>query len=130
MRQADGTVICPYLVGDIYITTNSTNPSTIWSGTTWELIKDRFLLGSGDTYTLGSTGGEATHTLTVDEMPSHQHLQNAAAATSSPSGGSGRIDPWVQGERFGTAKVSATGGNQAHNNMPPYRVVNQWLRTK
>ena len=44
----------------------------IYNGT-WEQIKDAFLLAAGDDYIAGSTGGEATHTLTVDEMPKHSH---------------------------------------------------------
>lgn len=61
-----------YPVGSIYLSVNNVNPSTFIGGT-WTLIKDKFLLGAGDTYTAGSTGGEATHTLTVAEMPSHTH---------------------------------------------------------
>ena len=40
---------------------------TVYIGT-WEQIKDVFLLAAGDTYSAGSTGGEATHTLTVAEF--------------------------------------------------------------
>ena len=59
------TVLDMYPVGSIYQTTSSTfNPQTAWGGT-WERIKDRFLLAAGDTYTGGSTGGEATHKLTT-----------------------------------------------------------------
>ena len=52
-------------VGSIYISENSTSPATLFGGT-WERVKDRFLLAAGDTYSAGSTGGSATHTLTVD----------------------------------------------------------------
>jgi len=61
-----------YPVGAIYISTNDTSPSTIFGGT-WNKIEDRFLLASSSTYAKGSTGGEATHTLTVQEMPNHAH---------------------------------------------------------
>ena len=61
-----------YPIGSIYLSVNSVDPSTIFGGT-WEQIKDTFLLSGGDTYSIGSTGGEATHTLTIDEMPSHNH---------------------------------------------------------
>ncbi len=64
---------CPYYpIGAIYISVNSTNPSTIFGGT-WEQIKDKFLLACGSSYSNGSTGGEATHKLTTNEMPSHTH---------------------------------------------------------
>ena len=65
-----------YPVGSIYISVNSTSPQTLFGGT-WEQIKDTFLLATGDTYANGSTGGEATHTLTENEMPSHTHIQNS-----------------------------------------------------
>lgn len=57
-----------YPVGSIYMSVNDTDPSLLFHGT-WERIKDRFLLASGDTYSAGSTGGEATHTLNINEMP-------------------------------------------------------------
>lgn len=62
-----------YAVGDIFITTRNGNPNTLLGYGTWEQIKDQFLLAAGDSYAAGSTGGEATHKLTVDEMPSHGH---------------------------------------------------------
>lgn len=61
-----------YPVGAIYISTSNTSPSSIFGGT-WEKIEDRFLLASGNTYDNGATGGEATHTLTENEMPNHAH---------------------------------------------------------
>lgn len=66
-----------YPVGSIYMSANDVDPSLLFGGE-WEKIEGKFLLSSyGSTYTLGSTGGEANHTLTVDEMPSHTHTQNA-----------------------------------------------------
>lgn len=62
-----------YPVGAIYISTVSTSPKTLFGFGTWERIKDTFLLSAGNTYSAGSTGGEATHTLTTKEMPSHTH---------------------------------------------------------
>lgn len=55
-------------IGEIYITLSDENPSVKFGGI-WEQIKDTFLLASGDVYNVGSIGGEATHTLTIDEMP-------------------------------------------------------------
>ena len=65
-----------YPVGSIYMSVSNTSPSILFGGT-WEQIKDTFLLATGDTYANGSTGGEATHTLTVNEMPSHTHIQDS-----------------------------------------------------
>ncbi len=64
---------CPYYpIGSIYISVNSTNPSTYFGGS-WIQIKDRFLLACGSTYSNGSTGGEANHSLSNNELPSHNH---------------------------------------------------------
>ena len=66
-----------YPIGSIYMSVNNVNPSTVFGGT-WEQIKDKFLLACGDTYNNGATGGEATHTLTSNEMPSHNHSYDKA----------------------------------------------------
>jgi len=72
-RNNEKVYPCPYYpIGSIYISVNSTNPSTYFGGS-WTQIKDRFLLACGSTYSNGSTGGEATHKLTTAEMPSHTH---------------------------------------------------------
>ena len=59
-------------IGSLYWSKNSTDPSVLFGGT-WKRIKDTFILACGDTYSIDSTGGEASHTLTVDEMPTHNH---------------------------------------------------------
>nr|CAI9750280.1 tail protein [uncultured phage] len=61
-----------YPVGSIYMNVNSTNPGTLFGGT-WEQIQGKFLLGMSSSYPAGSQGGEARHTLTTAEMPSHGH---------------------------------------------------------
>ena len=61
-----------YPVGSIYWSSNNTNPGTLFGGT-WTQIKDKFILAAGDSYTNGATGGAATVTLTVSNMPSHSH---------------------------------------------------------
>lgn len=49
----------------------------IYGGTTWEKIEGMFLLGQSNTYAVNSTGGEASHTLSSTEMPSHAHSVGA-----------------------------------------------------
>ena len=67
-----------YPVGSYYETSDRTfNPSVSWGGT-WELEESgRFHVAAGTGYVIGSTGGEATVTLTPEEMPSHTHVQNS-----------------------------------------------------
>ena len=69
-----------YPIGSIYISTVITNPSDLFGFGSWEQIKDTFLLAAGDAYNAGAIGGEATHILTVDEMPSHNHNASTANA--------------------------------------------------
>lgn len=115
-----------YPVGSIYISVNSTNPSNYFGGT-WEQIKDRFLLACGDTYANGAIGGESEHTLTIDEMPSHNHL------IEMTSGGVGyQIErvPFGNQPVWGSSNlpIKPTGGGKPHNNMPPYLAVYIWKR--
>lgn len=59
-------------IGSVYTSSNSANPGKLFGGT-WVQIKDTFLLTAGDTYKAGTTGGEASHALSVAEIPSHGH---------------------------------------------------------
>ncbi len=114
-----------YPVGAIYISADSTSPASLFGGT-WAMITNRFLLAAGDLYEGGTTGGEAAHTLTVSETPSHNHTINAwyggigdGAAVQRGWSGSTTNKP---------ATTSSTGGGKAHNNMPPYFAVYMWQR--
>lgn len=70
-----------YPVGSIYMTTSSANPGTVFGGT-WAKIQDRFLLGSGSSRAAGETGGSSTYSLTVSNMPSHNHGFSLTAASN------------------------------------------------
>ena len=109
-----------YPIGAIYISASNVSPSQLFGGV-WEQIKDVFLLGVGDTYSAGSTGGEATHTLTVDEMPSHNHSLDPIQQVSRQYGTNDVAHKWGSGGS-GYSTGSA-GGGAAHNNMPPYLAV-------
>ena len=120
-----------YPVGAIYISTVHTSPATLFGGT-WEQINDTFLLASGSTYAAGSTGGEAKHTLTISEMPSHNHRYDAMSFSIEE----GDDTTWVTARNYldvglsmGYPSTSYTGGGNAHNNMPPYLTVYMWKRT-
>ena len=74
-----------YPVGSVYISFDSTDPSTIFGGT-WERLKDRFLLASGDAYAPNTTGGSATKTLTTSNLPAHTHTCGSAGAHTHTRG--------------------------------------------
>ena len=114
-----------YPVGSIYMSVANVSPASFLGGT-WQQIKDTFLLSAGDTYTAGATGGEATHTLTETEMPSHTHN---VSTHMIGSGGDGWYIAHDYGEQNGTLATLSAGSGQAHNNMPPYLVVYVWQRT-
>ena len=131
VRLERGVIDMIYPVGAIYMSVNSTNPGNLFGGK-WEQIKDRFLLAAGDTYAAGSTGGEAQHTLTVDEMPIHGHglrdvLVNSADGVHVIVGSGSGIISYSPEEGFN--KTNVTGRSQPHNNMPPYLTVYMWKRT-
>lgn len=133
-----------YPVGAIYMSVNSTSPATLFGGT-WVQIKDTFLLSAGDVYTAGATGGEATHTLTENEMPKHKHDPAAIEVDGElvDMAVSWPVSPYVvdssgvysfsgTGMRADSATdywTGETGGGAAHNNMPPYLAVYMWRRT-
>ncbi len=120
-----------YPVGAVYISTANTSPATLFPGTTWQPIADRFLLAAGSTYTAGDTGGEATHTLSINEMPSHNHAMRRDGSTYDSivvwTGTGGQKSVGSGSNVIGAEMVNA-GGGQPHNNMPPYLVVYMWQR--
>ena len=85
-------------------------------------LRDRFIVGAGGGYAVGATGGAATVTLTVAQMPSHTHDVKAKAADL--------VAAWKDHDYFfdfsehynnpRTTTTTATGGNQPHENRPPY----------
>lgn len=125
-----------YPIGAIYLSATEVSPSTLFGGT-WEQIKDTFLLAAGDIYNNEETGGEATHTLTIAEMPSHSHKLK----TDIDSADYNETWPeyyeynegWIQGPNSTTetppTHTTSTGEGEAHNNMPPYLTVYMWKRT-
>ena len=135
---------CPFPVGGVYISIASTNPSSIWAGTTWEqFAKGRTLVGidTSDSYfkTIGQTGGEKTHTLTTNEIPAHGHGMEHTHSYTGPNTGSWKVGTskahtWCTsagGKTSGGASKSTTdnaGGGAAHNNLQPYIVVYMWKR--
>lgn len=127
-----------YPVGAVYISANSTSPASLFGGT-WERLEGRFLLGADSTYAAGSTGGEATHTLTADEMPKHFHILPYKVDWGDKNGLNSWQSMFVDGTMYDTGSDGYTGkwhpyetqyngGGLSHNNMPPYLAVYMWKR--
>ena len=118
-------------IGAIYQSTGSTSPASLFGGS-WERIQGRFLLGTSSSYKVSSTGGESTHTLTINEMPKHNHTANNNLSQKLYfTTGYGNLGS-AGGQLISILSlmnVSAQGGNAAHNNMPPYYAVGIWRRT-
>lgn len=122
-------------IGSTYITQNDTNPSTILEFGTWERVKGKVLVGLDENdeafNTIGKTGGEKTHTLTVDEMPKHNHNLGLSKGGSEAGWG---LDYTANSPTYryydGADFIDFTGGDQPHNNLQPYTVVGyMWRRT-
>lgn len=149
---ADPSFVCPYAVGDLYLTTNNANPSARYVGTTWvAYAAGQVLIGVGsytdpdgttNTFAAGQQVGEYQHTLTIAEMPSHAHTDSghthANNATGQGESGTGTTEPTGASVNFnsglfqtttGYASLQNTGGGSAHNNIQPSIGVYIWQRT-
>lgn len=115
-----------YPVGSIYMSLEYVSPASFLGGT-WVRITERFLFASGDNYFSYTTGGEATHTLTIDEMPSHAHNYGSARGATSADATSAGGYKWYDTNNSHT--TTWAGGGKPHNNMPPYFTVHMWRRT-
>lgn len=132
-------------VGSLWITSTDEKPSEIWPGTTWEQIKDRFILAAGNR-AAGTNGGEENVTLASEQMPSHYHR---VTTSGTVVGWNGNSPGWVctfdapgswgggyPGGEYaykdrnasGQSYIESSGGGQPHNNMPPYKAFNVWHR--
>ena len=121
-----------YPIGSIYMSVNNTSPQILFGFGNWEKIEDKFLLASGNNYVNGSEGGEESHILTVDEMPTHSHnfnrhqlwrTEDVPIVDTEDGYGANNKTLTVYSDL-----TTSVGGNMAHNNMPPYLVVNVWKR--
>ena len=132
-----------YPVGSIYMSLTDTDPSLLFGGA-WEQIEDVFLYAGkvGDAnYAPGKTGGEKTHTLTINEIPSHSHIvtDNGHSHTIPCQGGGSSVGPATLdrgNSKYSTdsaktgISIKNTGGGQPHNNMPPFLAVYMWKRVE
>lgn len=132
-----------YPVGSIYMSVNSTNPSNLFGGT-WTSIPGRFLIGAGQGYTAGDTGGSTTNTIAKENLPnynlystSHNHggvyngtTSSAGLKRDGDAVNKGQVILNTSTKNTGdkTITVSSGGSGTALNNMPPYLVVYIWKR--
>lgn len=115
-----------YPVGAVYMSWSSTSPASLFGGS-WVAITGRFPYFNAST----AAGGSNTHTLGVDEMPSHKHSSRYL---------SGRINTGIYNASYAGVQVidlsdawiypeTPAGGSQPHNNMPAYQSLYAWRRT-
>lgn len=148
-----------YPVGSIYLTIGSATPEDLFGGT-WERVGvGQYLLGVDPSDETGKfdisdrTGGSFEHTLTIDEMPSHTHIQNQHShvglrwgdqnddnqAISLNGGGwagyhlgyEANVENGTQNSivtKYATATNQNTGGGQPFNITPPFYTVYMWKR--
>ena len=119
-------------IGTYYWSQKNTNPSTLFGGS-WEQIRGRFLFAEDNSHVVGTSGGEEFHTLTSNEIPSHNHglpkpvcaYKNVPDIQIAGGGGSKKLY-----ENDGNvANTNNVGGGKPHNNMPPYISAFCWRRT-
>ena len=116
-----------YPVGSVII---KNAPWNGFAGQTWELFSQGKTLVGQDTTdadfsSLGQTGGSKTHTLTIDEMPSHSHDSFNTTFVGITGGNS----YWYIDNNNQTVQTGSTGGGQPHSIMNPYQVVLYYRRT-
>ena len=125
-----------YPIGRIYFSTVNVSPASFMGGS-WTRIQDRFLLCAGTVYAAGTTGGEASVTLSAAQMPNHTHVEYMHIANVGERpliGGDGGVSGFQTAKNSAVAidgayqRTGSSGGGQAHNNMPPYRAVYAWGR--
>lgn len=130
-------------IGSIYISVVNTNPSEYFGGT-WEVFGTGRCLVGVDTSqtefnTVMKTGGEKTHKLTVNEMPSHNHQYEDITGNRSLNGQFGRSGYYESEAYMGVTnsviayadadfRMTYVGGSESHNNLQPYITVYMWKR--
>lgn len=100
-----------YPVGSIYSSYGTISPAVLFGFGQWTKIEGRFLLGANSTYSLGSTGGEATVVLTVAQLPAHSHGASSASAGTHTHTLSGTA---ASGGAHTHSAGSASAGYHAH----------------
>lgn len=120
-----------YPVGSIYISVNNTNPSNYFGGTWVAFGTGKTIVGVDTSQTefnsVEKTGGAKTVTLSVDNLPSHNHgiINKFTGWVSSNA----HVNWTGSGQGYTVADGAYQGGGQAHNNLQPYITTYMWKRT-
>ena len=121
------SLLSAYPVGAVYISWSSTSPASLFGGS-WVAITGRFPYFNAGT----GQGGSNSHTLSVNEMPNHNHSIHMRVGWGSGGGASETIfqtsSPTSGGNKW-TESTNYTGSNWSHNNMPAYQTLYAWRRT-
>lgn len=124
-----------YPVGCIYTSTVSTNPSILFGFGTWSAFgAGKVMVGldstDADFDTAEETGGAKTHTLTINEMPSHTHQKANAWGTAAYISAFPDVWQYTSEKKISGVDIrtGATGGGGSHNNLQPYIVTYFWKR--
>lgn len=136
-----------YPVGSVYMNvTNDKDPSdpSILGFGTWTRIRSMYLVGQDPGGNVSSTfdkstvddgttvqGGEENHQLTKGELPVHSHVPRVTGVDAGVfnDGQDNRgYEPDTSAAYLEGASLEV-GNDEAHNNLPPYKVVHMWYRT-
>lgn len=117
MLLCDGTT---YQRVDYPTLYDALDPALIVDANTFKVpdLRGKFLLGDGNGRVIADTGGAETHTLTESEMPVHSHGYESAVPSLTTI-----VVPDEPSAVPAPATTAPAGGNQPHNNMPPYYVL-------
>ena len=110
-----------YPVGSIYMSVVNISPASFLGGT-WQAIEQgRMLMAAGSSWQAGTTGGAAYHTLTVAEMPAHDHSATETAAgahahgaSTGSAGAHAHSGSALEAGAHAHSATSATAGEHAH----------------
>jgi microcystin-dependent protein len=95
-------------------------------------LRGRAAMDQGAGFVIGQAGGEAAHTLSMNEMTAHTHPLMASATDGNDQAPAGHVlarttnNIYTQPAALGSmspATVTNVGGSQAHNNMQPYLCI-------
>ena len=122
-------------IGSIFISVTNTNPSSFLGGTWQSFGAGRTLVGVDTSQTefntVQKTGGSKTHTLTIEQIPSHSHSINLPFYNYQQNGNgfNGQVYKTSNVSQQNSLKTNTSGNGNPHNNLQPYITVYFWRRT-